>query len=261
MFERFRHNFGFGLLLNLIIPGAGHIFWREYLFGIFIFLVMLIAVVLFFFSFLVELPGTMKVILYGLPTFFYVFTFLDLWRTMKRKASGSLRSPSAAWVFVVVALVVALALPLSPWNFALRNRPLIEIADGNGLTPVIGDGDLCLVDRMAYRVDLFFLDQTLGRSLPQRWETVRLRDAGRTGTLGLVLAYGGEEVAFFNDSLFVDGYPLPDDEMAGFVSGGRLPLTRVDMGNILVVTMDRGALTEARQVGNQDIVGRVYRLF
>jgi hypothetical protein len=261
LLERFKNTYGFGLVLSLMVPGAGHLLWRDYLFGIFVFLVMLTAVVLFFFSFLVELPVAMKAILFGLPTLFYVFTFVDLWRTVKRKAAGPSPSATVAWGFVVSALVVALALPLSPWNFALRNRPLIEVADGDELTPVISDGDICLIDRLAYHVDLFFLDQTLGRRLPGRWETVRLRDTGGAGTLGLVLAYGGEEVAFFNDSLFVDGYPLPDYEMAPFVTGGHLPLTRVEMGNILVATIDRGTLKEARQVSNQDVVGRVYRLF
>ena len=66
-----RESVTFSSLLHLLLPGLGHVFWREYAFGLFVFLVMLIAAVLFFVSFLVTIPVLVKVLLLGLPLVFF----------------------------------------------------------------------------------------------------------------------------------------------------------------------------------------------
>lgn len=69
------------MIFNAIIPGAGHIYWRETLFGMFVFLVMLIAAVLFFFSFLIDLSFMVRLVLFGLPAVFFLFSMVDLGRS------------------------------------------------------------------------------------------------------------------------------------------------------------------------------------
>jgi signal peptidase I len=261
MIERFKERIGFGLLLNLILPGAGHVYWREYLFGTFVFLVMTIAAVLLFFSFLVELPVGIRMMLFGLPTVFYVFSYVDLWRSIRRSGRKEARSVPGAWAFFLIAMAVCLVLPLSPVNLVLRNLPEIVRVEAGQLRPVLNDGDVCLVNRAAYRVNLFFLDEPYPRRAPVRWDLVRFRDGSRSPQTGLVLGNSGEEVVFFNDSLFVDGYPVPGPKTFSLGSGGQVPLTHVEPNGILVATLKRGAIEGASQISPRDVIGKVHRLF
>lgn len=261
MIERFKEHIGFGLLLNLVLPGAGHVYWREYLFGIFVFLVMAIASVLFFFSFLVELPIGIKVVLFGLPTVFYGFSYVDLWRSIRRNGRHQVCSAHGAWAFLLAATAACLVVPLSPTNFALRNLPQIFSIKTGQLDSMQDGRVLCLVDRAAYRVNLFFLDEPYPRRTSARWDLVRFYDQDDSTRFGLVLGHSGEEVAFFNDSLFVDGYPVPGPETFSLGSGGRVPLTHVDPDGILVATLIRGAIEEVFQISPRDVIGKVHRLF
>lgn len=259
--KRIKDSAGFGLLLNLLLPGAGHIYFREYLFGIFVLLVMLIAVVLFFLSYLVSLPGVATLVLFGLPAIFYSFTFLDLWRVIKRKDVAKPRTARSAGAYLAVSVLVMLLVPLSPVNFFLRNAPRIAEVQSNQLSPILKPGDVCWVDRLAYRVNLFFVDQPVRHSNSERWEVIQFRDDPGTYRLGLVIGLPGEEVAYFNDSLFVDGYPEPRPETLADISGGRLPLTLAGPGSILVATLDQGAVDRCHEIPARDIIGKVHRLF
>ena len=60
----------YGLLLHVLFPGLGHIYFREILFGIFVLLVWFIASVLFYVSYLVQLPILAKTVLLWLPMVF-----------------------------------------------------------------------------------------------------------------------------------------------------------------------------------------------
>ena len=261
MIERFKEHISFGLLLNLLLPGAGHLYWREYLFGTFVFLVMVIASVLFFFSFLVNLPLVLKATLFGLPTLFYAFTFVDLGKVICLKRTRKAHSVRLAWIVILAALALSFILPLSPLNFALRNRPQIARVEAGQLGTLTGGSSLCLVDRSAYRVNLFFLDEPYPRRLPERWDLVLFHEPGGLARTGLVLALGGEEATFFNDSLFVDGFPMASHESLSLEHGGQVPLLRVDSDRLLVATLKQGAIDEALQVWPRDVIGKVHRLF
>jgi hypothetical protein len=261
MIERIKERIGFGLLLNFIVPGAGHLYWREYLFGTFVFLVMAIASVLFFFSFLVELPIGVRVVLFGLPTIFYGFSYVDLWRTILRNRKKRARSAYGAWVFVFVVLVLNLALPLSPTNLVLRNLPQMFSVETGQFDSMQKGRVFGVVDRSAYRVNLFFLNEPYPRRTPARWDLVRFDDQNYSSQFGLVLGHSGEEVAFYNDSLFVDGYPVPGPERLSTISGSQVPLTRVDPDAILVATLNKGAIDKTFQISPRDVIGKVHRLF
>jgi signal peptidase I len=259
--KRFKDSFGFGLLLSLILPGAGHIYIREYLFGIFVLLIMVVAAALFFMAFLVELPGTLKLVLFGLPALFYLFSFIDLWKSAKKKPLARPRPAIIAWTFLAVSLGVSLLAPLSPGNFLWRNRPELFTVRQSTLTPLIETGDLVWVDRMAYRVNLFFLEQPIDRDDPDRWKTVRFRRPGSDDQIGMVIGLGGEEVRVVNDSLLIDGLPVQDRSGPLGHLVGELPLTLIDYGTILVVTMSDGVLGQSYQVPRRQIIGEVHRLF
>jgi hypothetical protein len=261
MIERFKERIGFGLLLNFILPGAGHLYWREYLFGTFVFLVMAIAAVLFFFSFLVELPTGIRVVLFGLPTVFYCFSYVDLWRTILHSEKKKARSAHGAWVFLLVVLAVDLALPLSPTNLVLRNLPQMLGAEAGQFDSMQKGRVFCIVDRSAYRINLFFLNEPYPRRTPARWDLVRFDDQSQTAQFGLVLGRSGEEVALFNDSLFVDGYAVPGPETFSTVPAGQVPLTHVDPDAILVATLNKGEIEKTFQISPRDVIGKVHRLF
>jgi len=220
--KRQKNNLGFTLLLNLILPGAGHVYRREYLFGLFVFLILLVAATLFLFSFLVALPESIKPVLFGLPTIFYVFSFVDLWRTVKREKCPRPRSLAAAWLFLFVAVTANLLTPLSPVNFLLRNAPEVMVVKEIELTPVL-------------------------KSAIERF--------------GLVVGLPGEEVALFNDSLFVDGYPAIDPSDPFTRLAGRVPLTLAAPDGILAVTLNNGVVDRVHRVPVRDIIGRGHRLF
>ena len=75
----------FAIVLNLLLPGLGHIYWGEFLFGVFVFLIMLISVILFFVSFFLSLSLVPKIILLATPLLFYLFTFVDLVKVVRRR--------------------------------------------------------------------------------------------------------------------------------------------------------------------------------
>ena len=259
LLKRSHRHPGFAFLLGLLVPGMGHVFWREYLFGLFVFLVMIIASVLVFFSFLVELPALLKWVLFGLPALFYLFTFIDLKRAIDRKRATSSRSGAVAVTFLVGAVAINVLLPLSPTNFLLHNRPALTTIHARSFRPLFEKGDLCLIDRSAYRVDLFFLNQPIIHSRPDRWDLISFSEGGAR-QLGLVVGYGGEDVSYVDGVLLVDG-AANNDRVWAPAPEGEIPLTRVDAGGILVATLSEGALVGTAQISDRNIVGKVHRLF
>ncbi|UCC44695.1 MAG: hypothetical protein JSU65_01840, partial [Candidatus Zixiibacteriota bacterium] len=149
--NHFRKSVVFGLLLNLLLPGLGHIYWHEYAFGLFVFLVMLLATSLAFVSLLVDIPGMALLLLLGLPILFYVFSFVDLARSIGAKRGLIQRSQRTALIFIIIALAYQLFSPNAPASFCIVNRPEIFVA-GSNLEPEFQQGDLLAADRLSYVV-------------------------------------------------------------------------------------------------------------
>jgi hypothetical protein len=259
--KQFKNHSGFAHLLNLLIPGLGHAYWGEYLFAAFIFLIMLLAATLFFFCFLVSLPFGLRAVLFGLPALFYLFTFVDLHRAIQRRRAKVRRSVRTAWLFLVLGVAAQLILPVAPANFLIHNPPGIAQVEDNRLEPLLENGDICYVNTVAYRADLFFFDRPMTHALPDRWDLTQYHNSETGLELGLALGFGDEELAFINDTLFVDGYPLHESEDPPPIYGGEMSLTLVDPGSILVATLANGKVHRVRQVPISDVVGKVHRLF
>ena len=112
-------------LLNLLLPGLGHFYYKEFSFGLFIYLITLLASVLFVAMFFVPLPWYAELLIFWLPILFYLFTFVDLTRTAKLKRTNFNRSRRGLVLFLVVGLGYQILAPPAAINFGWRNRPEI----------------------------------------------------------------------------------------------------------------------------------------
>jgi len=259
--KRFSNRFGFAALLNILLPGAGHIFWRDYLFGIFVLSIALLAAALFFVCLVIALPTVVKIVLLGLPLVFWLFTFADLRRTMHRRALATSRSPNTATAYLLVALIFQAAAPVAPLNFGLRNRPHGFLASGSSLAPLLRDGDPALAAAFPYFVNVFFLERPIWHKLPSPGDLVRFSGDDGQVRIGVVLGREGERVSVVDGSVTGDG-SFSFDKVGGRLRlQGNMPLTAVEPGSILVATLNLGAVDRAYQVPIGRLIGKVYRLF
>jgi hypothetical protein len=254
---QFRKSIPFGALLNLLLPGLGHVYWKDYMFGIFVFLVMLIAAALFFVSFLVTLPGVIYWLLFGLPVVFFVFTFFDLAKTI-RKRRGSLFPSTARWsIFLAVGVAYQLFAPIAAVNFGIRNRPSIYKVANNQLYPVFKNGQYVRASHLAYSADLFFLKGRLYYRLPERFDIVSFKDTTGVSRFGVVVGLPGEEVEVAQGVVIANGYPQVEPSTNELLTGGDLALTSVERSSILVVTLYFGKVDRAYDVALKANIGKV----
>ncbi|MCP4685947.1 MAG: hypothetical protein GY867_10965 [bacterium] len=259
--KRLKDSSGFGLLLNLLLPGAGHIYRREYAFGSFVFLILLLAAALFFASFLAPIPVPLGAALFALPVVFYLFTFVDLARTMKRNRDVAGRSSLVAASFLLATVVFQLAAPVTPVNFAARNTPEVYRTGDNRLAPMLRSGDFALTNPLAYRANLFFFDLPVWHELPNRGDLVRFVDRDSSVHTGLVLGLSDEEVEVIEGQLRANGFPVLLKTSGNLRLTGDMPLTLVEPSSILVASFNLGAVDRTRQVSLDNLTGRVSRLF
>lgn len=254
---QFRKSIPFGLLLNLLLPGLGHVYWKDYMFGIFVFLVMLIAAALFFVSFLVTLPVAVYWILFGLPAVFYVFTFFDLAKSIRNRRSNLTISTGRWSVFLVLGLVYEIFAPIAPVNFAFRNRPSIYKVANNQLYPVFKNGQYVRASHLAYSADLFFLKRPLYYRLPDRFDIVSFTDSTGIHRFGVVIGLPSEQVEVVAGVVVANGYPQVEPATSRLTVRGDLPLTSVERYSILVATLYFGKIERAYDVPLDGDVGKV----
>ena len=254
---QFRKSIPFGSLLNLFLPGLGHIYWKDYMFGIFVFLVMLIAAALFFVSFLVKLPDAIYWILLGLPFVFFLFTFFDLAKVIRKKRGAFTISTTRWSIFLAIGLAYQLFAPISPLNFAIRNRPSVYKVANNQLYPLYKNGQYVRASSMAYSADLFFLKRPLYYRLPERFDVVSFTDTTGTSRFGVVIGLPGEEIEVAEGVVVANGYPQVEPSNAVILTGGDLPLTSVERFSILVATLYFGKVDRAYDVSLNGDIGKV----
>lgn len=255
-----KHARWFAYLLHLLMPGLGHVLWREFLFGAFIYLIMLIATALFFVGFFVPFGWPTRVALFGMPTLFYVFTFFDLARTIRARHPTYQPPVRLAQILVLVGAAYFFLAPIAPGNFLLRNAPTLHTIDDTSVSPVYSPGDLTLVNRLSYSADLFFLARPVVYALPDRFEIVRIRLAERRLINAFMLGRPGELVEVVDGTVFVNGVAESPPTSFGPPLRGDWPLTPVEPGSILVATIQHGALTRVHEVPLSALAGRVTRI-
>lgn len=259
--KRWSDSFGFATLLSILLPGAGHAFWHDYLFGIFVFLIALLAVALVFFSILIPLPAVVKLVLFTLPALFYVASFVDLYKTVQKKGRVSKRSRRTVWMFLAVAVVVQFFAPFAPGRVAVLNRPSIQRISHNDLAPMLRRGDWALCSQASYRVELPIWDRPIRLRWPDCGDVVSFADNDAHRRMGLVLAGSRQYAEVVDGTLWVNGELQTDAVPDGLHLSGDMPLTAAETGSILVATLKLGVIDSTYQVPSERLLGRVYRLF
>ena len=248
------------LALNLIMPGLGHALWREYMFGVFVFLVCILAVIIAVISYFLPLSDIALIVLLGLPIVFYLFTFFDLHRTIIRlKARGSIPRNRLV-VFLIVGLIYLTLSPTSPGNFLLRNRPELFRIQDNSLSPLLARGDLAMNTNLDYTVNVAFVDSPFFHSLPSRFDIVRYSDNSGKLRLGLVVGLPNEEIAFVSGQLYSNRTPLVED-LSPVPIMGDWPLTYAGGMSILIAEITLGTIQDVVEIPLQQVTGKVSKVF
>jgi signal peptidase I len=256
---KFRNSPAWAILLHLLLPGLGHVYWREYLFGIFIFLVALVAAVLFIVSLFIHLPLGARLIMYGLPIVFYLFSFVDLVRTVRSRAAERVQSARRAGVFLAVGLGFELLVPVAPVNFAIYNFPDVFVLKTNGLSPIYREGDLLKASRLAYKVNSLVLDNPIIHSLPNRFAIVRF-SVQNGEKCGIVIGLPGENVEIVQGVVVADNTPQLASPAAGQLLHGDWPLTRTGNYSVLVAVPYLGSIDKVYDVPLTQLIGKVEKL-
>lgn len=249
------------IVLNLLMPGLGHIYWKEYIFGIFVFLVVLIGMILFFVSFFTDLSKPAIIGMLSLPVIFYMFTFVDLLKTKKQKSSSVNRLPRTIYFYFLVGFVFQVVAPITPTNFMLRNFPEYFIIEQNNLSPIFHQGDLVKSDKLAYIINIFFIEKPILKDLPDRYDLVRFVQENGQREVGMVLAFPNEEFELTQGVVVVNGIPDPSLPPGNLMFTGDIELTPINEYSILVATLNLGTIDRVYQISLSDLVGKVEKVF
>ncbi len=247
----------YAILLNLLFPGLGHLYFKEIFFGLFIFLVTLIAVILFFVSFFVPLSGMVKFILFGLPIVFYLFTFIDLIKTKKNKQNSVKRSKKTSLIFVLIGVMFQVLAPVAPGNFILRNMPEYFFQENNEVSPIFTKGDLLSANSLSYITDLFFLEQPVFHALPERYDIVRYTDENKRDHTGIVVGLPSEEIEILDGIVVINGMPDYEGTKKDWSLTGQSKLTLGDEFSIIVISLSYGTIEKSHVVPLQNLIGKV----
>jgi len=254
---KFRNSQLSAFLLHLLIPGLGHMFWREYIFGVFVFLVTLMAAALFILSLFIDIPLVAKIIVYGLPAVFYAFSFLDLGRTIAVRAPKMRQSNRKTAIFFAVGLLYEILSPLAPVNFAWQNAPEIFIMKNNDLSPLYRDGDLLKASRFAYMLRTILVDKPIFHSRPERFAVVRFVDDSGRKLCGLVIGLPGEEIAVIGGLVVADQQPQIQPQSTPIPLTGDWPTTITGDYSLLIATIHLGAIDKVYDIPLSGLIGKV----
>jgi len=246
-------------ILHILVPGLGHIYIREYLFGIFIFLITLTASVLFVVSLFISIPLAGRLLMYGLPLLFYFFSFIDLNKSIDTNAKKKLSTRNKLIIFFMVGFIFQVLWPLAPVNFGLRNCPDIFVQKDNSLEPFFSKDDILKASSLEYFLDIWFIKQPVLHSLPDRFEIVKFITENQKEICGFVFGLPGEEVEMFEGVLVVNNSPLFLPEALN--PYGDIPLFSVESFSVMVVTINLGKIDKTYDVPLTQLVGKVEKLF
>jgi hypothetical protein len=250
----------FAYLMHLLLPGLAHALYREFLFGLFLFLVMQLGAALLVTSFLVDIPAAARWILLGLPALFYVFSFYDLSRTIKKNRDRLTRSQPLILGALALALIFQCLAPTAPGNFIWRNHPEVFVGENNDYSPLIVRGGFGWSNNLAYMVEIPLMNRPVVHALPQRFDLVRYRDPQGRHRTGLVVGLPQEQVECSDGMLSAGGVITMLPHFGNGALTGSWPLTMVDSYSILVGEVKLGVVVSVSQVSLFDVSGRIEQL-
>ena len=246
-------------LLSVLLPGLGHLLWGEYLFGIFIFLIMLLAIGLAYMGVFLEAGSLFYWVLTIFPILFFVFSLLDLKRAIEKKRGKQNPSSNRALLFLLISLLFQLLIPGTPARFLFENKPTIYTAQTSDLSPVIKRGDLVKVNPMAYFVRLFFYDRPVYFSIPERFDLVRFSADDSRLVTGVVIGLPEESLEATSGEFIVDGIPVMGRTSPVLIDGD-CPLTTAGPYSILVAELHLGRIKKVHEVSLFELAGKVSQL-
>ena len=126
-------------------------------------------------------------------------------------------------------------------------------------SPVYSEGDLTLVNSLAYSVNLFFLSRPVVYELPERFDVVRVRVDDRAID-GFVFGLPQEMIEVSGGRLIINGVPMLETSPVRLTSGARWPLTSADNRSILVATIRNGMIEAVYDVGLENVHGELIRI-
>ena len=244
-------------LLNLLVPGLGHIYIREYSFGLFIFLITLLGVILFAATFFMDLSAAAVLMLLGLPVLFYLFTFFDLRRTIHSRKGPSIRSRRVLGWFLLAGLVYQIFSPTALGNLVWRNRPEWFAQQGSQLSPRYSAGDWLKASRLAYRLDVGVISQPIMHHIPARYDLVLFATDDGHKAVGAVVGLPREQVEIVSGAVVVDGLIDYDARHLGVPMTGYCSLTSAGDFSILVATFRLGQVESIIDVRLDRLIGKV----
>ena len=259
--RRFANSKFSGLILHLLLPGAGHVHFREYVFGIFVMLVWLIAAALFYLSFVIELNQWAKLILFGLPLVFYFFTFFDLLQSLKKKKDFKPRGPVFSAIIYAVAFVYQILAPAAPLNFLMANGPIAFVLNNHRLSPLHSDGTLMKVSRLAYQIDIVGFDKPIFHHVPERYDLVRYVSDNGLKDNAVVLGLPQEEIEIIEGTVIINGIPDFKGWIGGLTFNGNWPAEEAGSQELIVATLNLGAIDKIIQVPFTKLIGKVEPVF
>ena len=221
---------------------------------------MIVAAAFFFVWMIIPMPALVAWVLLGLPALFFVFSFVDLRKSMKSKLPAKARSHRITLTFLALVLLFQLFVPITPVNFIWRNRPSLAIQPDNGLSPVINEGDLTVTNPLAYSVNLFFFDQPVWRTLPDIGDPVQISTADGQRRNVFVVGRPHDEVQIAGSHLTINGIPFSLG-LAGAKLPPDYPLTRVKINSILVLDYTRRGPHNLTMVPLSNVTGKIHSLF
>jgi hypothetical protein len=255
-----RYPYTFAFIMNLLIPGSAHFLYGEKLFGIFIFLIMLLGVVLSLVTFLVSIPFFLILILLGLPLVFFFFSFVDLIKTVQKKKQPRSLGNRIALIAFCSGVLLQVIIPIMPGGFIIRNCPRIETVPNNHLEPILKKGDPMIVNRGSYVINVPFISRSIMYSIPKRGDIISYKTLDSLTETGIVIGFPGEEITIQKGELKVNEWPC-DWQLPSGLASGELPLTSVEEYSILVADFQFGSVTKGIQVPLNSVVGKVKQLF
>ena len=196
----------------------------------------------------------------GLPLIFYLFTFFDLFRIIRKRRGQVKKTLKAVTVFILIGLSYQVFAPNAAGNFILKNFPEIFTMSDNRLSPLYVRGDYLKASRLAYSIDIVGLDERLMHTMPERYDFIRFTDSGTYHT-GIVVGLRGEDIQIDDGIVLSYDYAIFDEVPPGLHISGDWPLTSADSYSILVATLQFGSIVQVKKVSLYQVVGKVERLF
>jgi len=171
-----------------------------------------------------------------------------------RRLSGVFRGPASRIVVTGMALVLAglLAAAGLAGLAALLGNSRVTVR-GRSMAPLLEDGELVLIDRLAYR---------FGR--PRRGDVALVRgraDGGPNLLLKWIVGLPDEAVMLSRDRLHIDGHPL---DLGRPVVGSSPGRWRLDADSYFLLSENLAVGTDSRHTGpvhRADLLGRAWLVY